>query len=125
MEVIVIFWILLFFSFLEATLPESGSSTSEQEETIAAEEHWSKEEFLKCLEHDWRDAAKELLKIGMEKSPDSVKDIIMDFIRTGNVDKLKFMMEEGSISPDLDDWLFLSKAFENGQESIVDYLLKS
>src|SRR3984885_10668257 len=128
MEAIVIFWVLVFFSFLEATLPESGHSTGEQEDMmIEKPTFWSKEEFLKCLEHeehDWRDAAKELLKIGIEKSPDSVKDIIMDFIRTGNVDKFKFMIEKGSISPDLNDGLFLIEACENGQESIVNYLLR-
>ena len=78
MEAIVIFWILLFFSFLEATLPESGYSTSEQEHTIAAEEYWSKEEFLKCLEYGQLEAAEGLLKIGIEKSPAFVKDINMD-----------------------------------------------
>src|ERR1700733_13731025 len=92
MEAIVIFCILFFFSFLEATLPESGYSASEQEDTIAAEEHWSKEEFLKCLEHSRLNAAEKFLKIGMAQSSNSAKDIIVDFIRTGNVGKFKFMI---------------------------------
>jgi hypothetical protein len=41
---------------------------------------------------NWLHVAQELLKIGMEKSSDSVRDIIMDFIRTGNIDKFKFMI---------------------------------
>ena len=98
------------FSLLEVTLPESGHSTSEQEDTIAAEEHWSKEEFLKCLESNWLDAAEELLKIGIEKSPDSVKDVMMDFIEKDNVNGFKFMIEKGPISPDFDNRLFLKEA---------------
>src|SRR3984885_5683735 len=102
------------------------SSTSQQEDMMIEKPTvWSKEEFLKCFESDWLDAAKDLLKIGIEKSRDSVKDVIMDFIRTGHVDKFKFIIEEGSISPDFDYGLSLIEACKNGQESIVDYLLRS
>src|ERR1700733_13038148 len=124
MEAIVTFWILLFFSFLEAAINKPDSSSSEQEHAIAAEEHWSKEEFLKCFEHGQLNVAKKFLRMGMAQSSNSVKDVIMDSIRTGNVDKFKFMIEKGSISPDLNDGLFLIEACENGQESIVNYLLR-
>src|ERR1700733_2824750 len=126
MKAIVIFWILIFLSFLEATLPGAGYPNSEQEGTMIEEPTvWPKEEFLSYLEDRQLDAAKGLLKTGIEKSPDSVKDVIMDFIKTGNVGRFKFMIKNGSISPDFDCGLFLSKAYENGQESIVDYLLRS
>jgi hypothetical protein len=81
MKAIVIFWILVSLSFLEATLHESGPLTSDQEVTIRTKKYWSKKSFLKCLEGDWRDEAEELLKIGIENSPDSVKDIIIGFHR--------------------------------------------
>src|SRR3984885_5097715 len=47
MEAIVILWILLFFSFLEAAINKSDSSTSQEKDMTTV---WSKEEFLKCLE---------------------------------------------------------------------------
>src|SRR3984885_1851627 len=83
MKAIVIFWILISLSFLEATLLGSGPLTSEQ------------------------------------------KAIIMDSIRTGNVDKFEALIKKDSISPDFDRGLFLNEACENGQESIVNYLLRS
>src|SRR3984885_7268658 len=83
MKAIVIFWILISLSFLEATLLGSGPLTSEQ------------------------------------------KAIIMDSIRTGNVDKFEALIKKGSISPDFDRGLFINEACENGQESIVNYLLQS
>ena len=49
----------------------------------------------------------------------------MNFIGTGNVERFKFMIEKGSISPDFDRGSFLSEACEHGQESIVSYLLQS
>jgi hypothetical protein len=59
--------------------------------------------------------------MGIKKHPDSVKDII----RTGNVDKFKFMIKKGRIGPEFDRGLFLNEACEKGQESIVNYLLQS
>src|ERR1700733_7490280 len=82
---------------------------------------WSKEESLKRLEHDQLDATEKFSRMGMAQFSNSVEDIT----KTGNVDEFKFMIENGSISPDLDNGLFLSEACENGQESIVKYLLQS
>src|ERR1700733_4771451 len=116
MEGIVIFWILISLSFLEATLPESGHLTSKQEDRMIEKPTvWSKEKLLKRLGSNWLDAAEKFSRMGMAQSSNSIKDI-MDFIRTGNVDKFKFMIEEGSISPDLDDGLFLNEACEKGQK---------
>ena len=126
MKAIVIFWILIFLSFLEATLPGAGYPNSEQEGTMIEEPTvWPKEEFLSYLEDRQLDAAKGLLKISIEKSPKSVRDIVMEFIEKDNVNEFKFMIEEGPISPDINDGLFLNEACEKGQKSIVNYLLRS
>src|ERR1700733_6776503 len=142
MKAILIFWILISLSFLEATLPEpeleatlpgseleaalpeSDPLTSEQKDK-GTKLCWSKENFERYLESDSLSLAKILLKMGIQKSPDSVKDMIMDFIRKDELDKFTFMIENGSISPVFDHGLFLSEPYENGQESIVHYLLRS
>jgi Ankyrin repeats (3 copies) len=125
MEAIVIFWILHFFSFLEAALYKPSCSSSEENDMVIEESTaWSKKESLKCLEHGQLDVAEKFPKMDMAQSSNSVKDVMMDSIRTGNVEKFKSMIENGLISPDFDRGLFLSEACENGQGSIVDYLLQ-
>src|SRR3984885_13830571 len=125
MEAIVIFWILLFFSFLEAAIHKPDSLTSEEDMMMEKPTVWSKKNFKKCLESNRLDAAEELLKIDIEKSLGSVKEIIMNFIRTDNVDRFKSMIEKGPIRPDFDRGLFLNEACKKGQKSIVNYLLRS
>src|SRR3984885_8862487 len=125
MEAIVIFWILLFFSFLEAAIHKPDSLTSKEDMMMEKPTVWSKKNFKKCLESNRLDAAEELLKIDIEKSLGSVKEIIMNFIRTNNVDRFKFMIEKGPIRPNFDRGLFLNEACKKGQKSIVNYLLRS
>src|ERR1700733_7986767 len=99
MKAIVIFWILISLSFLEATLPVLEHSTRGQEGTMIEEPTvWSKEEFLKCLEGPLFGRAQECLKIGIEKFPDFVKDVIKGLIRTNNVETFTFVINEGADS---------------------------
>src|ERR1700733_4520935 len=125
MKAIVVLWILISLFFLEATTSGPGDLASDEEIVIKTKEDWSEKYFLECLKHGWLEDAEGLLKIGIEKSPDSVKATMMGFIKKGNVDDFKFMIEKGPISPDFDRGLFLNEACQKGQESIVNYLLRS
>ena len=80
---------------------------------------------MKCLKHGWLEDAEGLLKIGIEKSLDSVRSMMMDFIGKDNIDAFAFMIEKSPISPKLYDGLFLNEACEKGQKKIVNYLLES
>src|ERR1700733_14379838 len=51
--------------------------------------------------------------------------MMMDFIEEDSDSEFKLMIEKGSISPNFNGGLFLKEACKNGQESIVDYLLRS
>src|SRR3984885_14398275 len=125
MKAIVVLWILISLFFLEATTSGPGDLASDEEIVIKTKEDWSEKYFLECLKHGWLEDAEGLLKIGIEKSPDSVKATMMGFIKKGNVDDCKFMIEKGPITPDFDRGLFLNEACQKGQESIVNYLLRS